>query len=82
MNQMSRKAGQRMKIYPAAIFFSGIVAMATPAHAHLGHMGELAGHGHLAGIAAIGAAAAIAAALAARKLKKKAKQKTAEETSS
>ena len=71
-----------MNFYKAAIIFSGIVGMAVPANAHLGHMGELAGHGHIAGIAAIGAAAAIAAALAARKLKKKARQKAAEETSS
>lgn len=71
-----------MKIYRTAIFFSGIAGMATPAKANLGHMGELAGHSHLAGVAAIGAAAAIAAALAARKLKKKPKQKAAEETSS
>ena len=49
--------------------------MATPASAHLGHLGELAGHGHLAGVAALGTAAAIAAALAARKLRQKAGQK-------
>lgn len=56
--------------------------MATPAEAHLGHMGELVGHGHFAGVAAIGAVAAIAAALAARKLKNKPKQTATEETSS
>jgi hypothetical protein len=79
---MNRKADQRMKIYHAALVFGGIVNMTTPAKAHLGHMGELAGHGHLAGVAAIGVAAAIAAALAARKLKKKPEQETAQETSS
>jgi len=82
VKQMSGKAGQRMKIYQAAIFFSGIAGTATPAKAHLGHMGELAGHGHLAGIAAIATAAIIAAALAARQLKKKRRQKAATETSS
>lgn len=71
-----------MKTYQAALCFSAIAGMATPARAHLGHMGELAGHGHLAGVAAIGAAAAIAAALAVRKLKKKARQKSAEQASS
>ena len=30
---------------------------ATPAHAHLGHVGELAGHGHWIGLGALGAAA-------------------------
>ena len=79
---MSRKAEPQMKTYQAALLFSAIAGMATPASAHLGHMGELAGHGHLAGVAAIGAAAAIAAAMATRKLKKKPKQETAEETSS
>lgn len=64
-----------MRFYQAAIFLGGFVSMATPANAHLGHVGELAGHGHLAGIAALGAAAAIAAALAARKLKQKPKPK-------
>lgn len=64
------------------MFLGGIVMMATPANAHLGHVGELAGHGHLAGIAALGAAAAIAAALAARKLKQKPKRNETEEASS
>ncbi|MGI9512690.1 MAG: DUF6732 family protein [Anderseniella sp.] len=75
-----------MRFFRSAIFPGAIAGTATPAYAHLGHMGELAGHGHLAGIAALGAAAAIAAALAARKLKqkpnRKPKRQEAEEASS
>ena len=36
-----------------------------PAFAHWGHVGELAGHGHLVGLGALAAAAALAAAMAA-----------------
>lgn len=64
-----------MRFSRSAIFAGAIAGMTTPAYAHLGHVGELAGHGHLAGIAALGAAAVIAAALAARKLKQKPKRK-------
>ncbi len=75
-----------MKFYQAAILSGGFVSMASPANAHLGHVGEVAGHGHIAGIAALGAAAAIAAVLAARKLRQKQKlkpkQKQTEEASS
>ncbi len=70
-----------MKFYRTAIFLGTIVSTAQPAYAHLGHVGELAGHGHLAGIAALGAAAAIAAALAARKLKQKPKRKPKQQES-
>jgi hypothetical protein len=41
----------------------------VPAHAHWGHVGELAGHGHLLRIGALAAAAALAAALAKPKAK-------------
>ena len=37
----------------------------TIVHAHLGHIGELAGHGHWIGIGAIAIAAGLAAASAA-----------------
>lgn len=41
-----------------------VVAMVPGiAHAHLGHVGELAGHAHVIGIGALVAAAAIAALL-------------------
>ena len=44
------------------IFF--LMALApTLAHAHWGHVGELAGHGHIIGIGALAGAAALAAAL-------------------
>ena len=36
---------------------------AFPAHAHIGHVGELAGHSHWIGVAAAGAAAVIAIGL-------------------
>ena len=78
-NHTGRKTGQTMRFCQSAIFLGGLFTMATPAWAHLGHVGDLAGHGHLAGIEAIGAAAAIAAALAVRKLKKKPKRKETKE---
>lgn len=37
--------------------------LSTPAHAHWGHVGELAGHGHVIGIGLLAGAAALAAAL-------------------
>lgn len=40
------------------------------AHAHLGHVGEVAGHTHWIGIAALGLAAGVAALLPSRKRKK------------
>ncbi len=55
------------------IFYTTSVAFimpATSAHAHWGHVGELAGHGHIVGIAALAGAAALAAALAAARGKR------------
>ncbi len=50
------------------------------AQAHIGHIGELAGHGHLLGIGALAAAAALAAALArARKRDREAEEEAADE---
>lgn len=43
---------------------------ATPAQAHLGHVGEVAGHSHWIGLAATAAAAAIAVAVSALGKKK------------
>jgi hypothetical protein len=48
------------------LFF--IFISTTSAHAHLGHLGELAGHSHWIALGAGVAAAAIAAALGKRKL--------------
>jgi len=48
---------------------------ATPASAHLGHVGEVAGHSHWIGLAAAGAAAAIAVAVSTLGKKKDAERK-------
>ncbi|MGI9401113.1 MAG: DUF6732 family protein [Rhizobiaceae bacterium] len=37
-----------------------LINMSSIAHAHLGHLGELAGHSHWVGLAAIATAAALA----------------------
>ena len=55
---MPRSTPARLMAIVFALFAS------SPAHAHLGHVGELAGHSHLAGVAA-GVAAAALAGLAA-----------------
>ena len=47
----------------------------TPAEAHLGHVGEVAGHSHWIGLAAAGAAAAIAVAVSVLGKKKDAEKK-------
>ncbi|MEO0496234.1 MAG: DUF6732 family protein [Pseudomonadota bacterium] len=47
----------------AATIF-GLVLIATPAWAHVGHLGEVAGHGHWIAIGAGAAAIAIGAAVA------------------
>ena len=39
---------------------AALILLSTPAYAHVGHVGELAGHSHWIGWAALGAAAAIA----------------------
>ena len=51
-----------MRILLQTLIFS---LAAGPAFAHVGHIGELAGHSHWIGVAALAAAAAVAA-LAAR----------------
>lgn len=48
-----------------SIIAASILVFASPAHAHLGHVGEVAGHSHVLGWAALAGAAAIAVALAA-----------------
>jgi hypothetical protein len=47
------------------------VAGATVAHAHGGHLGEVAGHAHWIGIAAVAAAAALAAGIALAERKRR-----------
>ena len=45
--------------------FAASMMIAGPAVAHWGHLGDLAGHGHLAGAVLAGAAAVLAAGLSA-----------------
>lgn len=49
--------------------FALIAAAPVPALAHLGHVGEAAGHSHWIGLAALGLAAGILALLPRRKRK-------------
>ncbi len=59
-------------------FFTAISAFwPAPAFAHWGHVGELAGHGHLIGLGALVGAAALAEAL--RRARKKNKDNEEEE---
>jgi len=51
------------------LILTGLMGPATPAVAHIGHLGEVAGHGHWVAGAALGAAAAIALWKAAKGLK-------------
>ncbi|MFZ2102464.1 MAG: DUF6732 family protein [Oricola sp.] len=52
-----------------------LLLVAEPAHAHFGHVGELASHSHWIGVAAAAGAAAIAAAMTVRGKKKDAEAK-------
>jgi Family of unknown function (DUF6732) len=63
-----------MRYLPASTVFLLASVSTTPAFAHLGHIGELAGHSHWIAIGASGLAAAIgvAVALAGKKAKKEA----------
>ncbi len=57
-----------------------VLAMPTSAFAHIGHIGELAGHGHWIGVGALVGAAALAAALArGRKAREEGAEEEAEE---
>jgi hypothetical protein len=58
--------------------FAALLVISSPAHAHLGHVGEVAGHSHWIGLAAVGAAAALAIAVSALGKKKDAEAKDAE----
>lgn len=48
-----------------------LILPTVPAYAHLGHIGELAGHSHWIGLGAVGVAGAIAAAAALLPKKKR-----------
>lgn len=60
------------------ITFSLILLSGTAARAHLGHMGELAGHSHWIALGAGLIAAALAAALGKRNLQEAEKQDNSE----
>jgi hypothetical protein len=64
-----RETVEMKRIFATAGILAQLVAGTTSAHAHGGHLGEVAGHTHWVGIAAVAAAAALAAgvALAGRK---------------
>ncbi|MCC2111668.1 MAG: hypothetical protein KDJ16_06515 [Hyphomicrobiales bacterium] len=55
---------------PVTTAVAASVAVTAPAEAHIGHLGEVAGHGHWVAVAAAAAAAAIAAALALKARKR------------
>ncbi|GAB4348491.1 MAG: hypothetical protein Kow0026_03050 [Oricola sp.] len=58
--------------------FAALLLISSPAYAHFGHVGEVAGHSHWIGVAAAGAAAAIAIAVSTLGRKKKAEENEAE----
>lgn len=62
-------------------FLSGgiCLSIASPASAHVGHLGELAGHAHWVGVAALGAAALVATVAAKAKRKSEAQAEDASE---
>ncbi|MEL6934752.1 MAG: DUF6732 family protein [Pseudomonadota bacterium] len=63
------------------LFFTLCVfSFSTPALAHWGHVGELAGHGHWIAVGAAAGAAALAAWLARPGKDKKADEELADET--
>ncbi|WP_029057650.1 DUF6732 family protein [Stappia stellulata] len=51
-------------VFASGVVLAQLVAGTTAAAAHGGHVGELAGHAHWVGIAAVAAAAALAAGVA------------------
>ncbi|MCB1387297.1 MAG: hypothetical protein KDJ80_15270 [Nitratireductor sp.] len=56
-----------------------LLAGAVPGHAHLGHLGEFAGHSHWVALGAGVAAAALAALIARHKEKQSAQEAAADE---
>ncbi|MTI43855.1 hypothetical protein JM93_02297 [Roseibium hamelinense] len=59
-----------MKIRTGLSGFLGGILVPTAAFAHAGHLGELAGHSHWIGVAALAGAVALAGALALKGRKK------------
>lgn len=57
----------------ASLFFGIATAACAPAaaHAHLGHLGEVAGHSHWAGVAALAGAAVLAGIVALKGRRKR-----------
>ncbi len=60
------------------LFLLSALILPSAASAHGGHIGELAGHSHWIGVAALAGAAAIAAVVAAKSRKKDDKAETSE----
>jgi hypothetical protein len=58
------KAKPEVPMKSLPLSFSLVLVAGSHAHAHWGHVGELAGHGHLIGLGAVVAAGALAAILA------------------
>ena len=52
-------------MYGSTAFTGFLLASTSTANAHLGHVGELAGHGHLVGIGLVGTAVMLGGILAA-----------------
>lgn len=55
-----------MSVFKTLLLSAAVFLPAAPAHAHLGHFGEVAGHAHWVAVGALAVAAAVAA-LAARR---------------
>ncbi len=67
---MGKFPKRRRKALRLIFSFFLILISSVSAHAHLGHLGELAGHSHWIALGAGTVAAAIAAALGKRKMDK------------
>ena len=62
-----------------ALYTAALILLPSFAHAHLGHVGEVAGHSHWAGLAALAGAALVAGLVALKGRKEKeAPEETAE----
>ena len=70
-------------IFPRTIAFSAVTLVLAPsvAQAHLGHIGEVAGHSHWLGLGALVAAAAAIALLPKKKKADESDETPQEETS-
>lgn len=66
-----------MIILPRLALPAGLFLVPAPAFAHVGHLGELAGHSHWVGVAAVAGAAAVAGLVALRGRKRRSDQDAA-----